>query len=760
MVVTSVALQLFRSPSAVTVNGSCDSAPAGAKCLALLAFLALEPGPHSREELATLLWGESLDSAARASLRQALKRIRDAVGDVVHVDRNAVELVGPIACDAIEFLRCSSSDPVRALEFRVIHFLDGVIVKQAPAFEDWSAAKRRMFLERFELAASLAVQDAVERSDWQAALRCCDAWLECDPGSAEATRRAMEALYMAGDHEQAIARFESHRKRLSDETGSEPSAALQELRSHIEREMQSRSARTSDDGSDVATPSFDSRMVGRDGEWRELMRGWDSVRRGRCRFYLIEGEAGIGKTRLAEEFLNWARADAALVLSGRGYDPTSGVPYGPVAEALRDVVDTPELAGVAPEWLGEVTPIIPELSQRFPGLPKPTSLRDTGRRARLFEGIAQVIIALAEERPTVLFIDDLQWCDEGTCALFHFLTHRFENLMLALVTTLTEGSVDRAASAARVGRALRAHPLTTAIKLNPIGEDDVHEMIREMGQVQDPQGGSRLAAAIHQVTDGNPFYSIELLKTLFDQGVLTTDPATGEWIVTTEAHSQPFSKLDVPPTVSEAISDRVDVLPYMLRDLVAAVSVAGRGVDIDVLSRVHGISRIRTAALADSLVDRRLLTEDAGRYRCAHPVIGEAVRNSLTPARRAEIHRAIALSLEQLVSGDNSAQLAGEVAHHAERGNEPRLAFRFALTASEVSLSRYAFDEALTWLDLAEGAAANPDETREVSERTAKILDEAGWVSPPPPTRRPSGAGGGIATEDLDLRVRESAKPR
>ena len=757
------ALHLLGPPKVVEPPG--DAAPrlgfGASKCLALLAYLTLEPGPHTREELAALLWGDSPDSAARASLRQALKRLRAATGDLLHVDRATVSLSDDIDCDVKDFLRAAERQPTHAAGFEVPRFFEGFALRHAAVFDDWLAAKRQALLRRYEDALRAAARDALGRSQWREAAAWAERWLACNPLSDEATRIAIEAAYLAGDRGAALAQFAAHEERLARGAGVKPSASLVELTQRIGEDATAKSparARVRD-ASDAAAPAFESSLVGRESEWRQLATVWRAAVAGAVQVMLIEGEAGVGKTRLAEDFLRWARLDGATVLRGRGYDAQTDIPYGPIVEALRGVLDAPGLAGTPAEWLTEATRLLPELRHRFPALPEPPAPANPGDRWRLSEGLAQVILAVAAERPTVVFIDDLQWCDGETCALLHFLMHRFERSPVALLATLNLGELERDAPAARLYRALRAEVRATVVPLAPLSQDEVWRMIREMARIDTPVGGRRLAQRAHEVTDGNPFYVIELLKTLFARGLLAADPETGAWMAPPVPEAESYKAAPMPGSVHDAIAQRVVKLPYELRDLLATIAVAGRGGGTDLLSHVHGMSRLRAAALGDALVERRLLVEEQGVYRCAHAVIAEVVRDALTPARRRELHRAIALSLITIAAAapGDAAEMAGEIARHADRGGERAAAYRYALIASDAAAGGYAFEEGLSWLDVAAGAATGAAETDDVNRRTARVLALAGWSEGGAPPRRPSRSSGtrrGIDRRDVDLEGR------
>jgi hypothetical protein len=159
--------------------------------------------------------------------------------------------------------------------------------------------------------------------------------------------------------------------------------------------------------------------------------------------------------------------------------------------------------------------------------------------------------------------------------------------------------------------------------------------------------------------------------------------------------------------------------------------------------------------VGDALVDRRLVVEEAGVYRCAHPVIAHVVRDGLTAARRREVHRSLALSLERVMPAEDGREAAREIARHADRGGEPALAHRFALIASEGAVERYAFAEALSWLDLAASNARSEAEAEAVDRRTADVLEAAGWREVPPLAKLGGPLTRELQQEDFDLPIRQ-----
>jgi DNA-binding SARP family transcriptional activator len=708
----------------VTGDGVLPSAAGlSAKSLALLAYLALEPGPHSREELSALLWGEYPDVKAKASLRQALLHLRDALPQSIRVTRASVELVGPVACDVTTFLGLAKESPRAAADQAITGFLDGARLRHCPAFDEWADSMRATLARRLGDVLATATRESLATRQWGEAVRLSRRWASLAPLSAAANAALIEAHFMMGDREAALDAFAHYRASLASESGEAPAQAVVDLVERIRGTKHESPRRHATEEWYAAAPSFDGSLVGRTREWDTITRAWAKSASGRARVVLIEGDAGVGKTRLAMDFLRWVTAEGGTVLRGRAYDVRGGVPFGAIIEAIRSGIDAPGLAGTDPQWLAEVARVVPELRTRFRGLATggSTTVADGWR---LFEGVAQVVIALADEAPLAVLIDDLQWCDADSCTLLHALIRKLDGARVLWCLTYSPGSVERDAPASRLVRALRAFPVTEALALRPLAEAEVGELLHGLGQLGQSDSGRRLAARIHEVTTGVPFYVIELLKTLFAQGWLSVDPDSGQWIVQ-EAGESDMLAFTSAPGVHEAIAERIDCLPEELSAVLITIVLSTRGCRADVLSHVHGFSRLRAAVAGDALVERHLAVEEDGIYRCAHPVIARVVSDALGTTRRREVHRGLALALEIVATTAGAVADPVEVARHAEQGGERAMAYRYAMLAAAAAEERFAYDEALRWLDFAAGTASGTVDANAVNQTTARVLASA-----------------------------------
>lgn len=727
-----------------------ERVPLPAKCLALLAYLALEPGPHSRDMLGTLLWGDSADNRAHGSLRQALTRLRTTVGTPLVVERRTVALSPDFATDVATFCRLASAGNEESLDVDVPRFLEGLSLPDAEGFTEWAEGTRATLVRRWRAVLVDAARAASARREWPRARVLGDRWQSLEPFSDQAAHFRVEVCYLAGDRDGALSLWRAHRVVRRTSTGAEPSLALRELAARIEsapvgKPVPSRGLAVNGQ----ALPVFDSPLVGRAAEWQALLAAWDEASAGEARIVLIDGEPGVGRSRLLDDFLRLAAARGATVLLGRAFDAGRDVPYGALRELLRGAIDAPGAAGTDETWLAEVARAVPEVHQRFPGIRESSGDRVAGR-SLLHEGVAQLLLAAADESPLVIAFDDVHWVDGDSCQLLHHLARRLIGAPVLWCATLALGVVARDAPGARFARALGALPSARRLHLAPLSRDEVWALIRSLGRVRHPQGGARLATRAHELTGGNALYIVELLKTLFARGWLAVDPASSEWTFTAGGVDV-LEAGEMFPSVREGVAERVAALPDEEHALLLTIAASDHGCESSLLSYVHGISRLRAAHTADALTERHLVAEADGTYRCAHALIAGVVLDSVGPSRRREVHRMIALALTAAAASVGRAVDPGTVARHAAAGGETAIAHRYALVASEQSAAQDAWDDALAWLDLAASCAETPADTRSASDATDSLLKRAGR---PSSVARPHAGGAAIPSivpGDVDL---------
>lgn len=715
---SNLELRLFGPPILRSREPSGQALALPAKSLALLAFLALEGGHHDREHLATLLWGDSDEEKARASLRQALKSLRQILGGQVDITRSGAALNAGLHCDAATFLATSTGDPATAAACEVHRFLEGFAPRHAPVFEEWVARTRHRLLERHRQALDACGQAALAHRDWRKALDLGERWLDREPLCPRAARLVIEARYLSGDAAGALATWEVFSSQYALEFGAEPNGDLHEL---VRRVRTTPSARPTDDQSRAVGEvhlEFEPGLVGRDAEWKCLEDSWQEVERGNGRVVVIEGEAGAGKSRLLEDFSRWVTARGGQCLSARAWESAQATRRDTLLALLRGALGHPGVAGADPISLGIIARVMPELRRQFPALVPHEAEPGT---AVLEEAVADLLLAVAEDHPLLVVLDDFQWCDAETTAVVHYLVRRLALSRVLWCLTVTPGEAPADAPAIRVARALRILPAVVHLRLTPLTAEQVWEVVQHLGPVHPEAAARELAARIHEVTAGNSFYVVELLKAGLAEGWIAPAGADGGWHLAA-GENRVLQMERVSPSLHGAIAQRVARLPEELHLMLMTLAAHEHGLPADVLSQVHGMSRLRLAAMGDELVQRHLAVEESGNYRCRHPLIARVVRESASQARRRELHRAIAQALLAAAEAQGSLAVPGDVAYHAELGGDRSLAYDHALLASEMARASGAPSDALHWLDVAARQAGSPEEAAVVDRATAELL--------------------------------------
>ena len=454
---------------ALRANGDELAPPASRRARAVLAYLALHPGPHARAQLAARFWPDVLDASARASLRAALTELRRALGPAaehLQAGREMVALEGAI--DTRTFAAAlDAGDPAAALAASRAPILDGFD-------DDWAHDARQAHAQRLadaleRLAATAEPAEAVRLTREQVAL---------DPLAEEPNRRLIERLASAGDRAAALAAGERFAERLRQSLGIPPSRETRALLDGLRRVP----------AAPMAPPralerAHATEFVGRRAELERLRASWAGVQMHRDRrLVLLAGEPGVGKTRLALQFAAAALADDATVLIGRcSEEPLA--PFEPFAEALRQ-------AGAADAL-------------------QPRAGDEAGARHRLFDAVDA---ALAERAPLLLVIDDLHWADRGTLLLASFVLRSARPGPLQIVGTYRDTELGRRSPLTRMLADFQRDGALDRIGLRGLEADDVAALARSL------LGEDDVAARVHARTGGNAFFVEEVLHGLAEAG--------------------------------------------------------------------------------------------------------------------------------------------------------------------------------------------------------------------------------------------------
>ncbi|MEX2556435.1 MAG: AAA family ATPase [Actinomycetota bacterium] len=462
-------------------------------------------------------------------------------------------------------------------------------------------------------------------------------------------------------------------------------------------------------------------FIGRVAELERIRRLYTEASAGRGKLVVISGEPGIGKTRLAIEIAAGASTDGANVLYGR-CDEDTLVPYQPFVEVLKQLVeaaaprDLAEMLGAAG---GELSRLVPDLRRRVPGLREPIQGDPEGERYRLFEAVTGALGTTAARRPTILVIDDLHWADKPTLLLLKHLL-RVSSTGLLVVGIYRESEVTREHPLAGMLADLRQAQGFERISLEGLAEREVAELVGAIAGGTAPSG---LARALHDGTEGNPFFLTEVVRHLRESGALEDVQSAGP----SEAL---LTGAGIPESVRDVITRRLSRLSDATKNLLSFGAVVGRAFALDVVARATDIDEDDLLSAVEQAIAARVIEEDPATpdgYTFTHALIRETLYEELGASRRLRFHHRVGVALEELHAQDLAPHLAALSLHFLKaHAGDAQKAIEYSIGAGERAASQLAYEEAANYyrraLD-ALGSAAIDDEA--LRSRLLLLLGES-----------------------------------
>ncbi|MEO5710947.1 MAG: AAA family ATPase [Nocardioidaceae bacterium] len=638
------------------------------KARTLLALLAAERGrlvPVDR--IVDVLWPDDPPADPAANVSTLVSRTRRLLGDALtSAPGRAYGLVGDgswsVDLDEADALLDEADDRLVAGD----HGLAAVASRRAlelvgaqPALLDepdapWVQSVRREAdalrnRGRQLLATALTVVEPAEAVEVAA-----DA-VETDPFDEQAIRSLMRAQVAAGRTTAALSTYDRLARRLRDELGTDPDRATTELHVAVLRE-------TSTVPEQRPRPTAAPALIGREAEVAVLDRAWTDAGARTGRLLLVEGEAGIGKTRLLEALVELTGRSGGRVLRARCHPTERSLFLQPYVDALRPVLveATPAAAqrllrGHTDAWVG----LLPELDPLVAPEGRPTRSPDLQRR-RAYDGVAAVLRRLSHGGPVVLVVDDLQDGGAATVDLLGYLAERLRDTRVLLVGAVRSEDVGLVS-----GLADRA----TVVRLGSLPRSAVDALAAAAGL------GSH-SATVMERTAGHPLSVVECLRAL----------ASGD--------------TGVPATLTEAVLARLARLDPEVAEVLGAGSVLGRRLDPRRLASLSGSDELSVVRHCEELARVRLLVRSDLGYEFVNDLVQEAVHAHLPPALAAAYHRRAA---------DLTSDRPETMAAHAFASGDLERAARGWLLAGEAAMQRAAVDDAIVLFGRGLDAAEAPE---------------------------------------------------
>lgn len=652
------------------------------------------------DQLLEILWPGVDPETARRRLHVRISQLRRALDPddpsayVITVeDGYTFNLDADCWIDAVEFetgadrgRRCQESgnlaEAIAAYEAARALYQGDLL--EEDLYEDWAFAERERLRERFLTLLTELAECYARQGRYRRAITRCREVLAADPYREAVYVRLMLYRYCAGERAHALRIYERCRQVLADELGVQPLPETVALAEQIRG-----GALWAVDGVPrYPAPAYEGRLfevpyslghvpfVGREREYAWLVERWRSAK---ADVILVEGEAGVGKSRLVREFLGYAVAEGAAVLRSRAA-PGDGLPYALIVAALRPLLQSDEGQDVSSTTLAVLAPLFPEVRTRYLDLPLLPDVPAQQEQDRLFEAVEALVRARTPAR-TLLHVDDAHRADVASCDL---LAHLAGQLTIALTCRSEETPPDHPL---RVGlQPLRRQGRLAELTLGRLSHAAVDALVRRLAHGDLPAVADRVFAH----TDGNPLFVVALLQHMFEEGALYVD-AEGCWAAAGDVAPS------LPPTVRVTIEARLRRLSGDLRRVFDLAAVIGGEFDFALLQHASKMKETPLLDALDALVEVGLLVEprEAGRgeFALAHDRYAEVAYDALPRVRRRRLHRRVARALEAMAQELDVA--APTLAHHFElAGDAPRV-FEWLVRAGDAARARYAHVEAL-----------------------------------------------------------------
>lgn len=691
---------------------------------ALLYRLAVEPRPLSRSALAFLFWSDLPESTARRNLSRLLVYLSRNLPDpsVLLVDGSQIQLdFARTWVDTRAFdqnwdawkLTHHRKDLQAAVELYRGSYLDGFSLPGNNEFSQWVSQEVERWEQHYLKALEVLIDETAAEEETQLAIDYARQYLLYND-LAEAVHCRLIVLYTElGDRSSAIRQYEQCSEVLERELGVKPApetyAAYQAVLNPDAQEIDQPAGNLAW----TTIPSLHVPFIGRKEALQKLSQSLKRARAGNGGLVLISGEAGIGKSRLLQEFASRQHGRVRVIM-GSASPESSCMPYQPLIEALRPVLSSPDiLQHVHNSWLVEASRLIPEFAELVQQTQEFAPLEAGLARARLFEGLCRIIFSLCEGGYSVLFcLDDLHWADSTTQDWLAYLARRLRGHRVLVVGSYRIGEIENLAELRQVLTHLADY---YELGLSGLNEDDIWRLISFLGD--DIPGDKELADRLYKATNGNPFFVLETLR------------AAQETAPTSDFQTSLIG-FPLPDSVLQTVNSRLDTLHPRARQVLEAGAVLGEVFCYEPILLIAGRVEMETLDVLDELVARQFLTEKADDYQFCHAIVREAVYAGLGHWRRRKLHQRAGEVLEKLRLAD-----AITLAWHFERAMEPGRSAGYLLEAGRAARGVFAhveargcFDRALKLLKIEAEGLQNPEALAANRRQRIQALYERGWA--------------------------------
>jgi len=684
----------------------------------LFSYLAMHRGrPLQRDLLAGSFWPDLPEGRARRRLSHTLWQIQDVVSDGQHQqlmvtpDTLTFDVSQPFWLDVEEFDRIYDSSRLSHRDVSDGSAIDAGALRacvelyrgdfMAGFFDDWVISDQDHYRQRYMIALSRLVDVTKASGAYEEALSYARRLTHHDPLSEEAHQEVMRLCFLLGRITEAVQQYDRCRSVLADELGAEPSEQTTELFRRITRQRRAGVRPVHGEDRPVllgARPK--APFVGREEERRKLVDYLERVLAGPGGVVLVEGEPGVGQSRLVLEAAEDAQWRGFEVSWGR-CTPGALRPFAPLVEVLES------LSPLRAEQLSEqVTPVLLQEALRLaPGLGSSVDasssapLRPSEESTRMREALVNTLSALGRIAPHVVIVDDVQWADEDTLGVLTQMGGRLASSRILLLLIYRSEEARGDPEVWDVLRDLDRSAGLGRVVLSPLSVFELGDMVKRILGLSSLEPS--VATHLHRRTGGNVLFALETLLALRDQGLFEVGDHPAEVL----EHLLAGQVMSVAPRVRSVIDSRMSLLGEDVAAVYEVAAVCGDPMDLALLEAGTDLPRRAVLDAVDELLHRGLIRDEGdGRFRMAHDQVRQVVYERIEPGRRESLHRRVAGVLAESMPDEVET-----IGHHYRQGGMPDEAASFLLLAGLRAQELNAYATSRQHLQVARVAASESD---------------------------------------------------
>jgi DNA-binding SARP family transcriptional activator/tetratricopeptide (TPR) repeat protein len=674
---------------------------------ALVAYLVVHAGSaQARQRIAGTFWPDSTDAQALTNLRRELHHLRHVLGDEASLVVTSRDLCWRDTSTCQVDLRTFAIQRAAALAAVAAGDSERVAAHAAAAvaqykgdllpgsYDDWLLEARSDLQRECADLCDLLSATRARTGDLTGAVDAARRRIQLQPLEETGYRTLMLLQADLGDRAGAVSTYHHCASVLERELGVLPDPAIQQA---FQRLM------AHGDPAGIRPPAVQpapgrsgrpgGQLIGRAQEFSLLADLWGAAAGGQPALALIGGGAGVGKTRLAAELVELARLHGAVVTSSQCFGTSGRLALAPVADWLRSPAVQSATATLDPAWQAEVGRLVPKAGrdERGAGL---RAMADAWQRHRFFEGLARALIAVG--RPTLLVLDNMQWCDQETLAFLTFFLGLAAGTPVLVAGTLRNDLRDQDPELADWIVRMRATGLLAELSLSPLEAGDTARLAEAISGRPWPADHVDLLQA---TTGGFPLYVVEAVRGLDDLGSAPR-PAGG---------------------LTAVLNNRLEHASAPAREVAGLAAAVGSNFTLDLLTEASDLDADLVVEAVDELWRRRIMHEFGEGYDFSHDLLRETAYAHVSPPKRWLLHRRIAQALELLQAEDIDA-VSTQLAEQYARGGRPARAVAYYRRAADVAAGRFAHAEAIRLHKQALSIVRRLPETRDRDRQELEIL--------------------------------------